>query len=41
MPDYMAEYIETMRQWTELNKDAIALYIAWYNIWTPYFYRKG
>lgn len=36
MPDYMAEYIESMNQWTKWNQEYIELYLAWCNVWLSY-----
>lgn len=36
MPNYMADYIENVNKWCEVNKELIEFYLAWYQMWAPY-----
>ena len=33
MPLYVADYIENLNKWVEMNQAVIAWYCSWYQIW--------
>lgn len=33
MPLYVADYIENLNKWVEMNHNLITWYVSWYNIW--------
>lgn len=33
MPMYVADYIENLNKWVEMNHSLIAWYCSWYQIW--------
>ena len=37
MPDYMATYIENVNSLINMNKEMVVAYLAWYNMFLPYW----